>query len=104
MTKGRGFDMGAISSLSCLLRVCFALRVTQIRYHHPAVRVPQELLYCLHIFAVRSAQRIEAMAKSVPTDVLVNVIRFSDWPDVAIHEVIRPVRLFSPLIVSLAKM
>ena len=30
-----GFDMGAISSSSNILRVCFILRFTQIRNHHP---------------------------------------------------------------------
>ena len=64
--------MGAVSTLPYLLRVCRTLRFTQIRNHHPynlalcsslmrvrrlrvdvkrdpAIRVPQKLLYRLHI-------------------------------------------------------
>ncbi len=53
------------------------MRVRCLRVHvkrDPAVRVPQELLYGLHIFPIGLEQCPEAIAEGVPTDVLVNAM------------------------------
>ena len=111
--------MGALSTLAYLLRVCSILRFTQIWNHHPynlalcsslmrvrrlrvdvkrdpAIRVPQKLLYRLHIFPIRLQQSAEAVTEGMPADSFVNAVCFRNRPDMPLHEVVRPIRLFPP--------
>ena len=48
------------------------------------------------ILSVRLQQSAEGMPECMPADVLVDAICLRNWPDMALHEVVRPVGLFSP--------
>jgi hypothetical protein len=74
------------------------MRVHGLRVHvkrDPAIRVPQELLYGVHIFPVCLQQSAEVVAESVPNDVLGNVGSACHRLDIPLHEIVRPIGLFA---------